>query len=220
MKTKLIVIDPAINTPENTCFNQIACATSLNAEYYLPNFSGADGILNIDLSNVAGVLIMGSGCSVHDNKPWQSILSPWIKEVVNRKIPLLGICYGHQLIAHLYGGIVSDLNKDGSKEYGLRCISFINDGGLNLSPLIGDLVVSHGEYVKDLPYKFETWGQSSKVKIDALKHESLPVWGVQPHPEANDDFLLHQNIQIKDPQRFDYGAKVIQAFLTHCETNA
>jgi GMP synthase (glutamine-hydrolysing) len=220
LKHKIIVIDPAINTPENDCFNQISAQSEIALEYHLPNFSGTLETTSSDLDSIKGLIIFGSGCSVYDNKPWQTDLIPWIREVIKKKIPILGICYGHQLLAHMHGGIISHVNKDKSGEYGLRTLSLVNNGGLPLSSLIGDLVVSHSEHVSALPLNWETWGQSSKVKIDAMKHHTLPVWGFQAHPEATDAFLSHQGIAIKDSSRFDYGRKITQAFLDYCKIHA
>jgi GMP synthase-like glutamine amidotransferase len=54
----------------------------------------------------AGVLVTGSGAMVTDREPWSERTADWLREAAQRGLPMLGICYGHQLIAQALGGEV------------------------------------------------------------------------------------------------------------------
>lgn len=216
-RTKIIVLDPATKSPQIECLNNISSQTSLKVSYHLPEFSGCDSILNLDLSDVAGLVILDGTSSVHDHKPWQSILSPWLRTAINKKIPILGICYGQLWIAHLFGGIVSNAGLNQSNLIGNRSVSFLNNGGLHFKPLVGELLVNHREYLSALPYNFATWAQSSVIKLEAIKHKSLPVWGIQSNPAATQAYAKKNNLPVLENEVFDYGTKIMRAFLNFCE---
>ena len=55
---------------------------------------------------VSGVLITGSGAMVSDREPWSERCADWLRAAANDGVPLFGICYGHQLLAHAFGGQV------------------------------------------------------------------------------------------------------------------
>ena len=63
-------------------------------------------------SDYAGVIITGSHSMVTDCEPWSERLLPFIRKVHETKLPTLGVCYGHQLIAKALGGVI-DLHPDG-----------------------------------------------------------------------------------------------------------
>lgn len=58
------------------------------------------------LRDVAAVLITGSPANVTDDTPWMRVLVPWLSQAVEREVPTLGVCFGHQILAHALGGTV------------------------------------------------------------------------------------------------------------------
>ena len=96
----IAVVDPAQHTPELACFNHISQATALRATYHLPALHGF-GTLADHPEDYAGVIVLGSGASVYDGYPWQTQLHDWLRKMMAQGVPTLGICYGHQAIAHI-----------------------------------------------------------------------------------------------------------------------
>lgn len=137
-----------------------------------------DTLETIKQTNPSGLIFSGGPSSVYeDGAPTLS------KEVLELGIPILGICYGWQLMAHLLGAEV----KNTAKEYGPETI--IIDKTLGVLKDIKDtnftVIVSHGDSVMSLPAGFETIASTKSVKYTAVLNEKELLYGVQFHPEAN-----------------------------------
>jgi len=99
-----------------------------------------------------------------------------------KPIPLLGICYGQQMIAHVFGAQVA---KGASAEYGLGQITIDKEDMLFKGiPKTIRAWVSHFDEVKALPRGFERLAHSGTCDIEAMRHTALPVFGIQFHPEV------------------------------------
>jgi GMP synthase-like glutamine amidotransferase len=208
----IAVVDPAQHTPELACFNHISQATTLRATYHLPALHGF-GTLADHPENYAGVIVLGSGASVYDGYPWQTQLHNWLQKMMAHGVPTLGICYGHQAIAHIYGGRIG-LLYDGEKAKGTRDIRFQCDR-LNVRDQTGKMVVSHREGITEMPDQFEIISTSSACPTDGIRHVNHPIWGVQPHIEAVPQFCLNNDISIaSDTDTFQFGHLVLEAFLS------
>lgn len=104
------------------------------------------------------------------------------KEVLELGIPVLGICYGWQLIAHLLGGTV----KHSKKEYGPEDIIFDKSPGIfNLPEKRFSVIMSHGDTVTQLPKGFTPVGHTNQVDYAAVMNEKRGIFGIQFHPEAH-----------------------------------
>lgn len=82
-------------------------------EYHLP-----DGDIP-EQFDVDGAVITGSRSSVYHDDPWIDATRPWVAEAVERDLPLMGVCWGHQLLADVLGGTVEDM---GEYEIGYRTV--------------------------------------------------------------------------------------------------
>lgn len=123
-----------------------------------------------------GLIFSGSPASVLDaNSPNVDL------RVFDLNIPILGICYGWQLMANLLGGIVRKHNR----EYGPEKIHFREDVfGLNLDEC--QVIMSHGDWVEHPPEGFKIFGSTKQVRCAAALNEKKNLFGVQFHPEVDD----------------------------------
>ncbi len=102
-------------------------------------------------------------------------------EIFKMNLPLLGICYGHQLIVNNFGGKVKRANK----EYGSSLLSIDNDSDL-LSG-IGESVrawMSHGDEAEKIPSGFDIIGHTESAKAAAIADTEKSIYGIQFHPEV------------------------------------
>ncbi len=99
--------------------------------------------------------------------------------------PILGICFGHQLVGIAFG---SGVHSTGKMLEGYYVVRKTQDDEL-FSGLQDEflLMESHEEYVNELPYEFEKIAESPNCSIEAMKHRVRPIYSVQFHPERYDD---------------------------------
>ncbi|MGB6680092.1 MAG: glutamine-hydrolyzing GMP synthase [Candidatus Bathyarchaeia archaeon] len=126
---------------------------------------------------IRGIILSGGPSSVYDeNIPTFNI------EVMKAGMPLLGICYGHQLIAKQVGGKVIPSKK---KEYGITFVTIDKSTGvLNGLDKTEKVWMSHGDTVLELPEEFQILGHSDNSPVAAFRHENLRIYGLQWHPEV------------------------------------
>jgi GMP synthase (glutamine-hydrolysing) len=133
---------------------------------------------------LAGAVVSGSHTSVIDHEPWSEVLARWLAGAVGHGLPLLGICYGHQLLAYALGGEVRD-NPRGL-EFGTVPIHLTAAAAAD--PLFGGLPatfpaqVCHSQTVVRLPAGARrlAWSERDSVQAFAVGPRA---WGVQFHPE-------------------------------------
>ncbi len=125
------------------------------------------------LPSVSGVILSGSPASVHDEG------APKVDpSLFHAGIPILGICYGWQLMAHALGGSVERSHS----EYGIEEIA-IDDRLLGLPKAKFPVVVSHGDSITSLPPGFTVIGSTERVNAAAAVNRDKKWMGLQFHPE-------------------------------------
>ncbi|GAB1443344.1 glutamine-hydrolyzing GMP synthase [Ignavibacteriales bacterium] len=127
--------------------------------------------------NPRGIILSGGPMSVKDDG------APSIDErVLSMNIPVLGICYGLQLISYTLGGIVEKSDK---REYGKASFRVLEDNPLFEGiPVESTVWMSHGDHVKTLPTGFKKIGSSPNTENCAISSLEFPIYGVQFHPEV------------------------------------
>ena len=132
----------------------------------------------------AGVIITGSGAMVTDRHDWSERSAQWLHDAAHAGVPLLGICYGHQLIAHALGGEVGR-NPNG-REMGTVELALHPEAGDD--PLFARLPdrfnvqATHLQSVLRAPDDVAVLASSDKDACHAFRWRRH-VWGLQFHPE-------------------------------------
>jgi len=126
--------------------------------------------------NPKGIIFSGGPASVYNS----GATLPENK-IFEMKLPILGICYGHQLIVNNYGGKVKRANK----EYGSSLLTIDNDSDL-LSGLGKSIRawMSHGDEAEQIPKNFEVIGHTESAKAAAIANMEKSIYGIQFHPEV------------------------------------
>lgn len=126
---------------------------------------------------VKGVILSGGPCSVLDEG------SPDVSMASFGKVPVLGICYGAQLLVKKNGGTVA---KSDHREYGRANLTSVDSHYDLLKEVeIGSQVwMSHGDTITDLPANFKLIANTESIPVAAYKIEDEPVYGIQFHPEV------------------------------------
>lgn len=214
----IAVIDPCLKHPELETFNRMAAeCRQVPLSYHMPAMFGLSSLEEHDV-NVVGIIILGSAASVTQQAVWQDQLSAWLKKHITQGTPIFGICYGHQLLATLLGGKVGYVFPDHTKTKGWRPLQ-IAASRLWPREQSGELVVSHAEMISEMPPSCRILSASTHVPCEAFEHETLPIWGLQAHPEATPDFMRNQNIDGTRPwPAFSFGHRLVDAFLQFVHT--
>ena len=137
---------------------------------------------------LAGAVVTGSSAMVSEREPWSERTAHWLATAVEAELPLLGICYGHQLLAHGLGGRVGVNPRGheiGTVEVELRASA--RDDPL-LGGFAGPLCVqaTHVESALELPAAARLLAASAGDPHHAFAVGRL-AWGVQFHPEFDAD---------------------------------
>lgn len=141
-------------------------------------------------SYFGGIVITGSHDMVTDRLPWSEKTADWVRQAVENAVPVLGICYGHQLLASSLGGMVGD--NPGGKEFGTVSIRLNAKG--RQDPLFQGLSgtfaaqACHSQSVLRLPAG-ATPLASSAMDANHAFAMGKRAWGVQFHPEFNQEML-------------------------------
>lgn len=133
------------------------------------------------------LVISGSRTSCLDTLPWITRLEKLIREAVDAGTPVLGVCFGHQILARTLGDGERSVRKGRVPEFGWTRIEQTAP-----SPLFEGLpdsfhsFSSHFEEVTDLPRGFRLLARSHDCAIQAMQLGQRPVYGIQFHPEKNE----------------------------------
>lgn len=127
--------------------------------------------------SVKGVILSGSPYSVRQKDAPRVDLSK-----IKGEMPLLGICYGAQYLAHFFGG---EVKQSDNREYGRAILRKVKDDVLldKLSPET-QVWMSHGDTIFAVPSKYTIIGSTSDVPVAAYRIEGEQTWGIQFHPEV------------------------------------
>lgn len=131
-----------------------------------------------------GVVVTGSGAMVTERLDWSERTADWLREAIEHGVPTLGVCYGHQLIAHALGGRV-DWNPKGREIGTVEIVATTaaqTDALLGAAPPRFLAQATHLQSVIELPPGATLLASSSREAHQAVRFGER-AWGLQFHPE-------------------------------------
>lgn len=142
--------------------------------------------------NPAGIVLSGGPSSVYE--PGSPSLDPGILQL---GLPVMGICYGFQVMAQQLGGEVA---RTGRREYGATAMTVVGDGGALLAdqPATQTTWMSHGDSVARAPEGFTVLASTADTPVAAFANDEAKMYGVQWHPEV---------------KHSEFGQRVLENFL-------
>ncbi len=159
-------------------YNQLIARRVRECNVYSEIVPFSTSIEKIKEKNPKGIIFTGGPASVfEENSPKCD------PEIFNLGIPVLGICYGMQLMTHMLGGEVQKADK---REYGVTSVKINNNSKLfNGFDNTNDCLMSHTDFVARLPEGFENIGSTGHCPNAAMQNTSKNFYGIQFHPEVN-----------------------------------
>ena len=144
-------------------------------------------------ASVRGVILSGSPFSVRDeNAPKPDLTA------IKGRLPLLGVCYGAQYLAHFYGG---EVQSAPSREYGRAMLTVVepSDPLMQGVPSPTQVWMSHGDTITSVPDTYRVIASTEDVRYAAFRIEGERSWGIQFHPEvyhSTDGITLLRNFVV------------------------
>ena len=144
-------------------------------------------------ASVRGVILSGSPFSVRDEKAPKPDLT-----AIKGRLPLLGVCYGAQYLAHFYGG---EVQSAPSREYGRAMLTVVepSDPLMQGVPSPTQVWMSHGDTITSVPDTYRVIASTEDVRYAAFRIEGERSWGIQFHPEvyhSTDGITLLRNFVV------------------------
>lgn len=165
--------------------------------------------------NFDGLIISGSAFSVYDREPWSERASAWIQTHVQAKTPMLGVCYGHQLLAQQRGGRVA--LSPGGREIGVCVVERTQD-----DPIFDGLdreftvIQTHSDAVLSPVRGGEIIAQSPQAANQAMRIGEH-IRTVQWHPEITPEVIeAYIHLRAQDIES-EFDAAHVQTLLSHIQ---
>ena len=145
-----------------------------------------------DVHGFCGVIVTGAAAMVTDREDWSEATGRFLLSALGSDIPVLGVCYGHQLLADVLGGEVGD--NPAGRQVGSARVELTGDARADAlfsgMPNPMDVQVSHLQSVLSLPPHAVLLGRTSGDGRHIFRHGRC-AWGVQFHPEFDHEIVPH-----------------------------
>jgi GMP synthase (glutamine-hydrolysing) len=135
-----------------------------------------DGLKKLKTHKPKALVLSGGPQSVFEDK---TDYSPFLNQ---QDLPILGVCYGMQILGQFYGGKVE---KGIQGEYGLAKVKMVSGFKIKDCPPESEVWMSHSDHVSALPAGFKLIIQSENGLVAGIKHDVRPILGLQFHPEVH-----------------------------------
>ncbi len=208
-------IDNFINEPVNHCVNTFSERFLVPTTYHQPARFGFESLKSMDKPQ--GIVILGSASHIHEQLDWQKEMAEWIDKWCEQKIPILGICFGHQLLAHHFGGEVGYHSEPIDNAQVVRKVELTEDLWQFKKGEELFLPYAHEQIVTKLPAGFISLAKSNDFSFEIIKHKSLPIFSLQAHPESSSSFIdkiiKGTDLENSSAKVLKDGSEVLRGFL-------
>jgi len=137
-------------------------------------------ITQITKENISGIILSGGPLNVYENDKFK-----FDKKILKLGVPILGICFGHQILSKLLGGKVK---KSKQREFGLASINKVSNSILTKNFFnknkMSDVWMSHADQVSKMPQNFKVIASTKNSKLTIIENIKDNFYGVQFHPEV------------------------------------
>jgi len=169
------------------------------------------GELPGDPADWDGIVMTGSPAMVSDREPWSEKAAAWLAQAVDKAVPLLGVCYGHQLLAHALGGEVG--YHPHGRESGTQRVELLasaqDDPLLCGMPGSFSAQLTHRQSVLRLPSDAVLLGRNEFEPHQAFRVGKC-AWGVQFHPEFSEAIMrAYLGVQAPDLEREGFDSQTM-----------
>uniref|UniRef100_UPI00404B3730 glutamine-hydrolyzing GMP synthase n=1 Tax=Candidatus Pelagibacter sp. TaxID=2024849 RepID=UPI00404B3730 len=161
----------------------------------------------VNKKNISGIILSGGPLNVYENDKFK-----FDKNIFKLGIPVLGICFGHQILSKELGGRVKQSKH---REFGLATINKVRNSKLTKNFFnknnTNDVWMSHADQVSKMPKNFKVIGSSKNSKLTIIENEKDKFYGVQFHPEVTHTnkgkILLHNFVFLICKIRKNWSSK-------------
>lgn len=217
MKKHIAVIDCSITAPTVGSYNKLQ--SHFKDYFFSYHHAPLSGIETLEsgelLSPPDGYIIFGSHSDVYLKLDWHAKIVEFIKPKIAEGMPVLGICFGHQLMADAYGLTVDRVQRE-NYSFGSSTVTLLKDfGNLKTGNTFRTGFANNFE-VKNLNEKFVHLGRSNVCEYNVIALKNTKYVGIQSHPEAGRDFFkietpLDENCELVT-QTMSEGYAFLEAF--------
>lgn len=193
MKIAVVVCDEPVLKDEFGTYPEMIKEFLVRSGYYAIEIQAFDlfrrGELPDDPRKYAGIIITGSKYSVNDDDGWICMLTRWIRVHWDDycRVPLLGICFGHQIISRAFGAQVGRLDN---WAFGYTEINVNEQVKLFKGRIVARIQSIHQEKVMSVPEGFLNIGSSENCAIQGLYSEARRILSFQGHPEVLSAYVI------------------------------
>lgn len=195
---RVLIVDFASEARKVPCGRDIAAALPHGPDVEIVRGTRARDWARDDMPRCSHVILSGSDFASPRDEPWFKGACEQIRRVVDAGLPLLGICFGHQVIAQALGGVDLAGPADGGPEYGIVDLRPL--GGAAHDPVLGafgrsgySLYNAHFHEVHAAravdALGLEVLAESTRCAVHAYRLRGRPVWGIQSHPEMTPEAM-------------------------------
>lgn len=185
LQEKIIIIDFGGQ------YNQLVARRVRECNVYCEIYSYKKPLSEIKKMNPKGIILTGGPNSCYEDKA-----ATCEKELFEMGIPVLGLCYGAQLMSHIMGGVVE---RADSREYGPVLFKADTNSELFFNiPKESICFMSHFDYIKEVPDGFYSVAETLNCKNAAIENKDKKLYGIQFHPEV---------------EHTEYGKKILYNFV-------